>query len=112
MLTIEGVLERLREEFKKALQAKTGWGRNEIITVFDDVMDYLESGISAEQLSWHSDMICHRSMGGLEVLKCRTDCMMYNHGSGRCRENEFVDLTLRRNSNNSSLPSLDDDLPF
>lgn len=34
-MNVMNVLDRLRDHFKEALQAKTGWGRQEILQEFD-----------------------------------------------------------------------------
>lgn len=34
-MNVMNVLDRLRDHFKEALQAKTGWGRHEILQEFD-----------------------------------------------------------------------------
>lgn len=34
-MNAKALIEAARKEFQKALQAKTGWGRNEILNTFD-----------------------------------------------------------------------------
>ena len=114
-MTVHNLVTKLRKVFADRLRVKTGWGRNEIQEQFDEAITEVVQAMQ-DIIIPSSEMVCHRSMAGLEIVSCRIDCMMYNPGSGRCRENEFMDYATRINtkvvSKNSREQSIDDDLPY